>query len=608
MGWLRGRGKGHAVLLRQDARPADLATVPTAPGVVGRLADLVPADDALVRTLLGGTLVVEDVAAALAVAPAWPGLVVTRDGVRVQGSLEVRGGADGADTAPLSRRRELRGLAKTVEAAEADRLAAQASHQAAEAEVRVRQAAAEEAGRARHRAELARAEARKDRHRIDAEAQRLTERATALEAAVERLATQAAEATARAEAAEAAVRAVEASHVDRHGALGEMAGRVVAGEQARDAAVATLHAARAERQARQARREAAAGHVQRVARQIKELEEGRERHAKARLLADTRQRTLADARKDEESSLEAARKLAARRATAAGDAREAWQAAEAALTTAAAEVEGCRKARDAAREASTESRLAVQARRLRMEHLAEQLHERFKLTAPAAVSLFADQPPPTGDELERQAQLEALIERMGPVNPNAIQECAEVEERATFLQGQRDDLEAALADLTAAIERIDRTSRRLFKETFEAVNEKFQALFPRLFRGGEARLELTDPNDLLGTGIDMLVSPPGKKVQNVGLLSGGEKAMCAIALVFAVFQVKPSPFCVLDEVDAPLDDANIGRFNEVVREMSRQSQIVLITHNKRTMEIADVLYGVTMEEAGISKLVGVRMQ
>ena len=140
------------------------------------------------------------------------------------------------------------------------------------------------------------------------------------------------------------------------------------------------------------------------------------------------------------------------------------------------------------------------------------------------------------------------------------------------------------------------------------MNEKFQALFPRLFHGGEARLELTDPDDLLGTGIDMLVSPPGKKVQNVGLLSGGEKAMCAIALVFAVFQVKPSPFCVLDEVDAPLDDANIGRFNEVVREMSRQSQIVLITHNKRTMEIADVLYGVTMEEAGISKLVGVRMQ
>ena len=164
-----------------------------------------------------------------------------------------------------------------------------------------------------------------------------------------------------------------------------------------------------------------------------------------------------------------------------------------------------------------------------------------------------------------------------------------------------------MADLYSAIDRINKTSRQLFRETFDAVNERFSALFPRLFRGGRAELSLTDPDDLLETGIEMLAQPPGKKLQHVGLMSGGEKAMCAIALVFAVFQVKPSPFCLLDEVDAPLDDANIGRFNEIVREMSQTSQIVLITHNKRTMEIADVLYGVTMEESGVSKLVSVRM-
>ncbi|MCA9539158.1 MAG: hypothetical protein KC620_09755 [Myxococcales bacterium] len=169
------------------------------------------------------------------------------------------------------------------------------------------------------------------------------------------------------------------------------------------------------------------------------------------------------------------------------------------------------------------------------------------------------------------------------------------------------DLTAALADLTQAIDQIDRTSRRLFKETFEAVNAHFRHIFPRLFRGGEAELQLTEPDNLLGTGIEMQVSPPGKKVQNVALLSGGEKAMCALALVFAVFHFKPSPFCLLDEVDAPLDDANIGRFNEVVREMAETSQVLLITHNKRTMEIADVMYGITMEESGVSKLVGVRM-
>lgn len=196
---------------------------------------------------------------------------------------------------------------------------------------------------------------------------------------------------------------------------------------------------------------------------------------------------------------------------------------------------------------------------------------------------------------------------MGDVNLAAIEEFAEVDERFNFLTGQRKDLTDALADLTQAIDQIDRTSRRLFQETFEAVNEHFKGLFPRMFRGGTAELTLTDPDDMLGTGIEMHVRPPGKKVQNVTLLSGGEKAMCALALVFAVFRHKPSPFCLLDEVDAPLDDANIGRFNEVVREMAGTSQVVLITHNKRTMEIADVLYGITMEESGISKLVGVRM-
>jgi chromosome segregation protein len=196
---------------------------------------------------------------------------------------------------------------------------------------------------------------------------------------------------------------------------------------------------------------------------------------------------------------------------------------------------------------------------------------------------------------------------MGEVNLGAIEECVEVEKRHEFLVAQQQDLNAALDDLEKAIDQINRTSRQLFRETYEAVNGRFQALFPRLFRGGEAHLALVDPDDLLETGIEMLVQPPGKKVGNVGLLSGGEKAMCAIALIFAVFQVKPSPFCLLDEVDAPLDDANIGRFNEVVREMSRTSQIVLITHNKRTMEIGDVLYGITMEEPGVSKLVSVRM-
>ncbi|MDD2539915.1 MAG: chromosome segregation protein SMC, partial [Desulfuromonadaceae bacterium] len=153
----------------------------------------------------------------------------------------------------------------------------------------------------------------------------------------------------------------------------------------------------------------------------------------------------------------------------------------------------------------------------------------------------------------------------------------------------------------------NRTTRQRFQETYNLINAKFQEVFPRLFCGGRAELHLTDEENLLETGIDIIVQPPGKKLQNVTLLSGGEKALTAVALIFSIFLIKPTPFCLLDEVDAPLDDANIGRFNEMVREMSAISQFIIITHNKATMQVADTLYGITMEEPGASRVVSVRL-
>jgi chromosome segregation protein len=210
-------------------------------------------------------------------------------------------------------------------------------------------------------------------------------------------------------------------------------------------------------------------------------------------------------------------------------------------------------------------------------------------------------------KLRRQGELQRLIDEMGEVNLMAIEEYRQLEERYNFLCAQRDDLEESLKALQQAIQRINRTTRKRFLETFQLVNTKFRELFPRLFCGGSAELRLTDENDLLETGIDIIVQPPGKKLQNVTLLSGGEKALTAVALIFSIFLIKPSPFCLLDEVDAPLDDANIGRFNEIVREMSSASQFIVITHNKTTMGVADTLYGVTIEEPGVSKLVSVRL-
>jgi len=250
--------------------------------------------------------------------------------------------------------------------------------------------------------------------------------------------------------------------------------------------------------------------------------------------------------------------------------------------------------------------LGSREKELEVRHLKESFYEKYRLD-------LESQPRQEDTDFDpvvarrRQEELRRLIEGIGEVNLTAIEEYQELEERFNFLTTQQEDLRRSLQGLQEAIARINRTTRRRFKETFDQVNGKFQEVFPRLFRGGRAELRLSDEEDLLETGIDIIAQPPGKKLQNVTLLSGGEKALTAVALVFSIFMIKPSPFCLLDEVDAPLDDANIGRFNDIVMEMSAISQFIIITHNKRTMEIADPLYGVTMEEPGVSKLVSVRV-
>jgi len=208
---------------------------------------------------------------------------------------------------------------------------------------------------------------------------------------------------------------------------------------------------------------------------------------------------------------------------------------------------------------------------------------------------------------ERLAALRKRIESIGEVNLGAIEEHEELRERFRFLEEQRGDLEGSVARLRDAIARINRSSRRRFRETFEQVDARFRKNFPRLFQGGRAALSLTESEDVLEAGIEIMAQPPGKRLQSVNLLSGGEKTMTALALLVSVFQVRPAPFFLLDEVDAALDDANIGRFNEIVKELAADSQFLLITHNKRTIEVADVLYGVTMEERGVSKLVTVEL-
>ena len=207
---------------------------------------------------------------------------------------------------------------------------------------------------------------------------------------------------------------------------------------------------------------------------------------------------------------------------------------------------------------------------------------------------------------QKYSEVRARIEALGPVNPQALEEYQEAQQRYEFLNTQRQDLIDSIRDTEKAIQELDVESRRRFKDAFEVINEHFKEMFKTLFGGGQGEMRLTDETNLAESGIDIMSSPPGKRLQNVALLSGGEKSLTAMALLMAIFRYSPSPFCILDEVDAPLDEANIQRLSRLIKEMSYDTQFVVITHAKRTMEMAQVLYGVTMQEPGVSKLVSVK--
>ncbi|MGN1385201.1 MAG: chromosome segregation protein SMC [Bacillus sp. (in: firmicutes)] len=242
-----------------------------------------------------------------------------------------------------------------------------------------------------------------------------------------------------------------------------------------------------------------------------------------------------------------------------------------------------------------------------LENRLQHLQQEYLLSFEDAKAQFSLQNSP--EETTKKVKLiKMAIEDLGTINLGAIDEYERVFERYTFLTEQKADLQEAKETLFQVIDEMDEEMKRRFKETFDGISNEFEAVFQQLFGGGRAELKLTDPDDLLNTGVEIIAQPPGKKLQNLGLLSGGERALTAIALLFSILIVRPVPFCVLDEVEAALDEANVQRFSQYLRKFSSQTQFIVITHRKGTMESADVLYGITMQESGVSKLVSVRLE
>ena len=594
---------------------ATAVTMPAAPeGVLGRLVDLIDIDAPLrhlAEVLLGDTVVVDSLARALEL---WhsgqaQSTLVTLDGDRLEPSGVVVGGAANAlDSALLQQKREIRELQDIErELTEAFENARRRHLGLAE-----RMAELESAREANEAAVLAAEKERLDGQRqVEHGSQRMAERSRRQQegtAERERLSGQLAvrrEEWARLDAS-------RAEHAARIPVLTEQVDaeerRRAELEVERAAVAAALTEAKVALARWQQQRDALAEARQRLDEQI-----SRERQRLQRLDESTRTAGVRSEELAQASAVAAAEReqlaLQSRDETErVHESREQFDALRLELDQLELSLRNLRVELEHERENLKEVEMGLQQIALERRHLDDDIRERFDLDLREVLVDFHGRPLAGEVERKRHAELKRLIARMGEVNLTAIEEFGQVSERYDYLTRQRADLEQAIEQLQEAIDQIDKTTRERFKETFALVNERFQQVFPRLFAGGRAELRLTDPDDLLGTGVEIVAQPPGKQLRSLDLLSGGEKALTATSLVFAVFLIKPSPFCILDEVDAPLDDANVGRFCQLVRELAEGTQFLLITHNKITMESADRLYGVTMQQRGISKLVSVNLR
>ncbi|HEY1955715.1 MAG TPA: chromosome segregation protein SMC [Polyangiaceae bacterium] len=606
---------GRAAIV--PARPTFVAgaspTLPDAEGIVCRLADslrFAPEDEALVRALVGDAIVVRDAEVARRVRATDPSvtLVTVSGTVTFPDGRVVGGSGDEAAAGRLDEKREIRELSERV--AELDSIASErlATHQMLRGEIAETQATLEQARAKAHQGELALVTAERDLKAATSAIQVVEQRISALDNEATELA-----------------RWIDEGRVERQNAEA-----ILDGERARlETAQHALEAAHAEcathREQVEARRALVTEAKVRLAGVREKLTAARGTVARlersAAELADRKRRLVEEGYEAARAWGETAGQIARHKETlstaldemrAAQDAlaetRARYEAVKTDLGEREAKLKELRAETETLREALGEAERALHTRTMALEHLLESVAEKFRgLQLQRVVGDYHLRPPPDDEHRGRITELGGLIDRMGSVNLDAMREHQEAEERFTFYTTQKADLEKELADLEKAIAQMNRESRKLFAETFEAVNARFQEIFPKMFRGGRASLRLTNPEDMLETGIDILAQPPGKKLSSIELMSGGEKALTAVSLIFAIFQIKPSPFCILDEVDAPLDEANVARYNEMIRSMTDKSQFILITHIKRTMQLVDVLYGVTMQESGVSRLVSVNM-
>jgi len=583
-------------------------------GVVGRLLDLVSWQEPyerIARYLLGDVVVVDDLARALDLwgANGFRKTIVSLDGDVVDAHGAVSGGSDESPEREILRKKRLiKELEDKVrELDQQYKLARERREQLSQRTVAL-SVQLEEMQQASHDKELELVNRERDLSRVEDDLERTRHRLAGLERngkqaeeVITGLAVEAGAARRAIEEAEQAKVREERVIEERREQLADLRARLETFNE-------ELTSLRVRTAAMAEKREAALRSLARLGNEMLQLEERRSRLVNEIGDANERMRHL-------EGQETAAREEQARTREQLGDLREELErlknlreAGSAARSEREQGLKAARIERDRLAADANEAKVNHSELEIELRHLGDQVDERFQMTLEEVELQHGQGEPPTEEDREHLLEIRGRIEKMGEVNLTAIDEYEENKQRYDFLTAQREDLEKTIDSLRRAIQKMNREARDRFRTTFAMLQEKFEAMFPRLFGGGRARLVLTDSDDVLEAGVEIVAQPPGKKLQSIILLSGGEKALTAVALLFALFQVRPPPFCILDEVDAPLDDTNVGRYLGLLRELAMASQFVLVTHNKMTMELADMLYGVTMEEPGVSKIVSVDLK
>jgi chromosome segregation protein len=533
---------------------------------------------------------------------------VTPDGTTYQGRMVTGGRPD--EAGPLGMKRELRALDAEVAALEARMNAMQSDLERTAAQIRDTQTSLETVTAKQHEAEREVLSATHRHQHTQAELARLGLELTVCQTELARLRQDVAEARKRAERAIAEHEAAAMSRAEAEAERERLAETLVQLRGSVQSEQDELAAGRAEMAARQERLAAAEAIATRLAGERAELDRRESALRQQETAIGEETATLAIQSEELARQLEALRVEKSRLDARQQELEQEWEAGRARLTQMEDHLRMGRQSLQELREKRGQAEVERAKNESDRQHLRETCTSEVNaqpedLIASEAVFM-------SGEELAaaeaNYREMKQRIDSMGAVNMMALEEFNECEQRFTFLTRERDDLLQSIADTQQAIAELDQISREKFEQAFNAINANFSTAFHTIFGGGMAEMRLTEPDSSGDAGIDVVASPPGKRLQNVLLLSGGEKAMTALALLIAIFRYQPSPFCILDEVDAPLDEANVGRFTRLIGEMSAQTQFIVVTHNRKTMETGSVLYGVTMQEPGVSKIVSVRWE